>query len=69
MFCEASEKRINGPQGKFAQLINLTSGEPKELVKLFIHDNLTNATRLLEKQYGNPHKLLVVITRSVVITS
>ena len=35
MFREAVEKRINEPQGKLARLINLTSGEPKELVKPF----------------------------------
>ena len=38
MFREAVEKRINDPQGKLTRLINLTSGEAKELVKPFIHD-------------------------------
>ena len=43
-------------------MINLTSGEAKELVKPFFHDRshcgVANTMRLLEKQYGNPHKLL-----------
>ena len=59
MFREAVEKRINDPQGKLTRLINLTSGEAKELVKPFFHDKpecgFANAMRLLQKQYGNPH--------------
>ena len=47
---------------KFTWLKNLTSGEVKELLKPFIHNRpeyfIANAMRLLEKQYGNPHKLL-----------
>ena len=43
-------------------MINLTSVEAKELVKPFIHDRsecgFAIAVRLLEKQYGNSHKLL-----------
>ena len=62
MFREAVEKRIKDPQGKLTQLINLTSGEVKELVKVFIHQRpecaFENAMRLLGKQYGNQHKLL-----------
>ena len=62
MFREAVEKRIKDPQRKLTRLINLTSGEAKELVKSFIHDRpgcgFANAMRLLQKQYGNPHKLL-----------
>ena len=62
MFQEPVEKRIEDSQGKLIQLINLTSGEAKELVKPFNHDrpeyDFTNAMRLLKKQHGNPHKLL-----------
>ena len=62
MFREAVEKRIKDPQGNFTRLINLPSGEAKELVKPLIHDRpgcgFANAMRILEKQYGNPHKLL-----------
>lgn len=49
MFIEAVEKRL-------ARMINLTSREAKKLVKS--EYNFENAMRLLEKKYGNPHKLL-----------
>ena len=38
MFREVVKKRIKDSQGKLIRLINLTSGEAKELVKHFIHD-------------------------------
>ena len=54
--------RIKDPQGKLTQLINLTSREAKELDNYFIHGRsecgFANAIRLMEKQYGNPQKLL-----------
>ena len=69
MFQEAVEKRIKDPQGKLTRLINLTCGEAKELVKPFIHDRpecgFANAMRLLEKQYGNPHKLLASYRKEI----
>ena len=69
MFREAVEKRIKDPQAKLARLINLTSREAKELVKPFIHDRpecgFANAMRLLEKQYGNPHKLLASYRKEI----
>ena len=69
MFREAVEKRIKDPQGKLTRLINLTSREAKELVKPFIHDRpecgFANAMRLLEKQYGNPHKLLASYRKEI----
>ena len=69
MFREAVEKRIKDPQGKLTRLINLTSGEAKELVKPFIQDRpeygFANAMRLLEKQYDNPHKLLASYKKEI----
>ena len=69
MFRGALEKRIKDPQGKLTRLINLTSGEAKELVKPFIHDRpecgFANAMRLLEKQYGNPEKLLASYRKEI----
>ena len=69
MFREAVEKKIKDPQGKLTRLINLTSGEAKELVKPFIHDRpecgFANAMGLLEKQYGNPHKLLASYRKEI----
>ena len=62
MFREAVEKKIADPQGRLTRLINLTTGEARELVKPFIHDKpeygYEKAMKLLERQYGNPHKLL-----------
>ena len=69
VYREAVEKRIKNPQRKLTRLINLTSGEAKELVKPFIHDRpgsgLSNARRLLEKQSSNPHKLLVFYRKEI----
>ena len=69
MFRETVEKRIKDPQGKLTRLINLTSGEAKELVKPFIHDRpecgFANDMRLLEKQYGYPHKLLASYRKGI----
>ena len=62
MFCEVVEKKIADPQGRLTRLIKLTTGEVRELIKPFIHDNpeygYENAMKLLERQYGNPFKLL-----------
>ena len=47
-------------------MINLTSGEAKELVKPFRPEyGFANAMRLLEKQYGNPHKLLACYRKEI----
>ena len=62
MFRELVEKEIADPQGRLTRLIKLTVEEVRELVKPFIHDNpkygYENTMKLLEKQYGNPFKLL-----------
>ena len=63
MFRKVVEKKIDNPQGRLTRMIKLITGEVKELVKPFIHDNskydYENAMKLLERQYGNPSKLLV----------
>ena len=62
MFREVVEKKIADPQGRLTWLIKLATGEARELVKPFIHDNLKygykNAMKLLERQYGDSFKLL-----------
>ena len=69
MFREAVEKRIKDPQGKLTRLINLTSREAKDLVKPFIQDRpecrFANAMRFLEKQCGNPYKLIVSYRKDI----
>ena len=39
MFREVVEKKISDPQGRLTRLIKSTTGEVRELVKPFIHDN------------------------------
>ena len=62
MYREVVEKKIADPQGRLTRLIKLTTGEVRELIKPFIHDSpeygCKNAMKLLERQYGNPFKLL-----------
>ena len=69
MFCETVEKKIDYPQGRIARLIKYTYGEAKEFVKKFFHDRpdvaYKNAMNLLDKQYGNPHKLLASYRREI----
>ena len=68
MFRETVEK-IDDPHGRLTQLIKYTCGEARELVKNFIHDRpdvgYTNAMNLLEKQYGDPHRLLACYRREI----
>ena len=57
-------------QGKLTQLLNLTSREAKELVEpsiqFMIGQNVTlQMQRLLERQYGNPHKLLASYRKEI----
>ena len=69
MFRETVEKKIDDPQGRLTRLIKYTCGEARELVKNFIHDRpdvgYTNAMNLLEKQSGDPHKLLASYRRKI----
>ena len=62
MFQEVMEKKIADSQERLTRLIKLIPGEVRQLVKPFIHDNpkygYGNAMKLLERQYGNPFKLL-----------
>ena len=57
------ENKIAHPQGRLTRLIKLTTGEVRELLQPFIHDNpkydYVNVMKLLGRQYGNPFKLLV----------
>ena len=66
----AVEKRIKDLQGKLTRLIKLISGEAKELVKPLPNLDrpecgFANAMRHLEKQYGNPHKLLASYRKEI----
>ena len=59
-FVEAVENKIKDDKGRLLRLIKYTSGEPKELVKEFIHggENCYQlALRALDKEYGNSQRL------------
>ena len=68
LFSKAVETKIDGPTGRLTRLIKYTR-EPKELIKHCIqpphdHEYQTAAT-LLEKTYGNPHKIVSSYRREV----
>ena len=62
LFCEVVETKIEDPRGRLTRLLKYTVGEAKELIKHCIqlpHDKgYKYAKSLLEKTYGNPHKIL-----------
>ena len=62
LFCEAVETKIEDRRGRLTRLLKYTVGEAKELIKHCIqlpHDKgYKYAKSLLEKTYGNPHKIL-----------
>ena len=61
LFKELIDKKIDDPLGKLARLIKYTRGEPKELIQHCIQmpqpDGYVMAQELLEKEYGDPHKV------------
>ena len=69
LFSEVVETKIDDPRGRLTRLIKYTMGEPKELIKHYIqlpHDHgYQTAVTLLEKTYGNPHKILSSYQREV----
>ena len=62
IFKEVVENRIDDPCGTLIRLIKYTKGEAKELVMNCIHqpprEGYQIAKMLLEKRYGDPHRLL-----------
>ena len=69
LFSEVAETKFDDPRGRLTRLIKYTMGEPKELIKHYIqlpHDHgYQTAVTLLEKTYGNPHKILSSYQREV----
>ena len=69
LFSEEVETKIDDPRGRLTRLIKYAMGEPKELMKHYIqlpHDHgYQTAVTLLEKTYGNPHKILLSYQREV----
>ena len=69
MFRETVERKIDERHGRLTRLIKYTFEEARELVKNFTHDRpdvgYANAMNLLEKQYGDPHRLLASYRREI----
>ena len=61
------EKEIAASQGRLTRFIKLTTGEVRELVQPFIHDNpkycYENAMNLLEKQHENPIQVIGMLQK------
>ena len=62
MFAEVVETKIEKPRGRLTRLIKFTTGEARELIKHCIqlphNGGYQHARALLERAYGNPHKIL-----------
>ena len=69
LFSEVLETKIDDSRGKLTRLIKHTMGEPKELIKHCFelpHDRgYQTAMTLLEKTYGDPHKILLSYQKEV----
>ena len=69
LLSEVVETTIDDPRGKLRRLIKHTMGEPKQLIKhgfQLPHDRgYQTAVTLLEKTYGDPHKILSSYRREV----
>ena len=69
LFKEVVESKIDDPRGRLTRLTKYTTGDAKELIKHCIHlpsnEGFKNAKYLLEKIYGNPHKILVSYRREI----
>ena len=69
LFDEVIETKIEEPRGRMTGLIKLTTGESKVLIKHCIqmphNKGYQHATALLERIYGNPHKILSSYRREI----
>ena len=69
LFCEVVETKIEDPRRRLTRLLKHTLGEAKELIQHCIqlpHDKgFKSAKSLIEKTYGNPHKILSLYRKEV----
>ena len=69
LFKEVVESKIDDPRGRLTRLIKCTTGDAKELIKHCIqlpsNEGFKNVKYLLEKVYGNPHKIFVSYRREI----
>ena len=61
LFKEIVESKVEDPRGRLISALKYTSGEAKELINHCIqlpsNEDFKYAKHLLEKVYGNPHKI------------
>ena len=69
LFKEVVESKIDDPRGRLPRLIKYNTGDAKELInhcmQLPSNEGFKNAKYLLEKVYGNPHKIIVPCRREI----
>ena len=69
LFREVVESKVDDPRGKLTRLIKYTSGDARELIKHCIqlpsNEGFKHVKYLLEKVYGNPHKILASYRKEV----
>ena len=69
LFREVAESKVDDPRGKLTKLIKYTSGDARELIKHCIqlpsNEEFKHTKFLLEKVYGNPHKILASYQKEV----
>ena len=69
LFREVVESKVDDPRGKLTRLIKYTSGDARELIRHCIqlpsNEGFKHAKYLLEKVYGNPHKILASYRKEV----
>ena len=69
LFKEVVESKVEDPRGRQMRLLKYTSGEAKELtnhcIQLSSNESFNYAKYLLEKVYGNPHKILASYRKEI----
>ena len=69
MFREVVETKVDDPRGKLIRLIKYTSGDARELIKHYIqlpsNEGYKHAKYLLDKVYGDSHKILASYRKEV----
>ena len=68
-FQEAVEQKIDDPHGRLIRFIKFTEGEAKETIRHCIQQPAETgykmAKALLERHYGNPHRIMAAYRREI----
>ena len=69
LFREVVESKIRDPRGRLTRLIKSTIGDARNPIKHCIqlpsNEGFTQVKYLLEKMYGNPHRILASYRKEV----